>query len=115
MDGRESQDGREQVPELDLHDAVVVVTGATSGIGEAIARALQAAGAHPVLPGRREDRLAALSAQLDGGPRKVPLDPLSSSGNFRRSQGTTACTVSLIISSRARSVSCGCAAKKTSI
>lgn len=50
----------------DLTDAVVIVTGASSGMGEATARALYAAGAHPVLAARRTDRLEALSAELDG-------------------------------------------------
>ncbi|AMM20628.1 hypothetical protein AX769_11355 [Frondihabitans sp. PAMC 28766] len=47
-----------------LHDSVVIVTGASSGMGEATARALHAAGAHPVLAARRADRLEALSAEL---------------------------------------------------
>jgi NADP-dependent 3-hydroxy acid dehydrogenase YdfG len=51
---------------MDLRGLSVIVTGASSGIGEATARALHAAGAHPVLAARRTDRLQALSAQLDG-------------------------------------------------
>jgi NADP-dependent 3-hydroxy acid dehydrogenase YdfG len=47
-----------------LEGSVVVVTGASSGMGEATARALWKAGAHPVLAARRGDRLAALSAEL---------------------------------------------------
>jgi short-subunit dehydrogenase len=49
----------------DLKNSVIIVAGASSGIGEATARALQAAGAHPVLAARRADRLADLSAELD--------------------------------------------------
>src|SRR4051794_30890903 len=44
---------------------VVVVTGASSGLGEQVARALAAAGAVPVLAARRADRLAALREQID--------------------------------------------------
>ena len=47
-----------------LSGQVVLVTGASSGIGAATARAFTRAGAHVVVAGRREDRLAALAAEL---------------------------------------------------
>jgi NADP-dependent 3-hydroxy acid dehydrogenase YdfG len=58
---------------IDLAGQTVIVTGASSGIGEATARRLQAAGAHPVLAARRAGRLAELSQEL-GGALAVPTD-----------------------------------------
>ena len=58
---------------FELGDAVVLVTGASSGIGEATARLLHRAGARPVLAARRADRLAALGQEL-GGALAVPTD-----------------------------------------
>src|SRR5438309_10108492 len=44
---------------------VVVITGASSGLGEAAARLLSAQGASVVLGARRSDRLKSLAAQLN--------------------------------------------------
>ncbi|GLY15272.1 short-chain dehydrogenase [Kineosporia sp. NBRC 101677] len=56
-----------------LEDKVIIVTGASSGIGRATARLLHDAGAHPVLAARRADRLQVLSEELDGA-LAVPTD-----------------------------------------
>ncbi|WP_116946806.1 SDR family oxidoreductase [Jiangella endophytica] len=58
--------------EASLTGRVAVVTGATSGLGEATARAFAAAGATVAVLGRRKDRLDAVAAELGG--LAVPVD-----------------------------------------
>jgi len=50
----------------DAHSRVAVVTGASSGIGEATARTLAAQGFHVVAVARRKDRLQRLADEIDG-------------------------------------------------
>lgn len=47
-----------------LEDRVVIVTGASSGLGAQLARAVGEAGGIPVLAARRADRLAALTQEI---------------------------------------------------
>ena len=53
-----------------LTDAVAVVTGASSGIGAAVARALNVEGAYVALAARREDVLLEVQAGFEGDGRK---------------------------------------------
>ncbi len=50
---------------MDVWGKTVLLTGATGGLGHAIARRLAAAGAHVVLSGRRGDVLAELAEEID--------------------------------------------------
>ena len=53
---------------MELESRRVLLTGATGGLGEAIARALAAKGAQLVLSGRRVDALEALARELGAEP-----------------------------------------------
>jgi ribitol 2-dehydrogenase len=55
-------------------ERVAVVTGASSGIGLAIAKSLSQDGAHVVLAARSRDRLEAAAADLPGPSTVVPSD-----------------------------------------
>lgn len=56
-----------------LADKVIIITGASSGIGAATARALAPTGARLVLSARSTEKLAALAAEL-GGALVIPAD-----------------------------------------
>jgi 3-oxoacyl-[acyl-carrier protein] reductase len=59
---------------FDLTGRTALVTGATGGIGGAIARALHAAGASVAVSGRQTDKLEALAAQLGARVEVCPCD-----------------------------------------
>jgi 3-oxoacyl-[acyl-carrier protein] reductase len=59
---------------FDLTGRTALVTGASGGIGGAIARQLHGQGAHVVLTGRRQDALEALAAELGERVAVQPAD-----------------------------------------
>lgn len=59
---------------FDLTGKCALVTGASGGLGSAIARALHAAGAKVALSGTREEPLKALAAELGDGAFVVPAN-----------------------------------------
>src|SRR5271154_5521812 len=53
---------------FEIEGRVAVVTGASSGLGDGLARALAAAGARVAVVARRADRLAKLADEIGGHP-----------------------------------------------
>jgi 3-oxoacyl-[acyl-carrier protein] reductase len=59
--------------DLQLKGRAALVTGASSGIGRAIARALAHEGARVAVTGRRRENLEALAAQVAGEGGAPPV------------------------------------------
>jgi NADP-dependent 3-hydroxy acid dehydrogenase YdfG len=58
---------------MELHNKVAVITGASRGIGKAIAEELAAGGAHVILTARNEDELKELAMSISGKGGKVNI------------------------------------------
>src|SRR5680860_1121267 len=60
---------------MDLSGRSALLTGATGGLGRAIATALAGKGAKLILSGRKPEALTAMAAELPGeGHRTIPAD-----------------------------------------
>ena len=64
----------------DIIDKIVLISGASSGIGEATVRELAAKGARLFIGARRTDRLEALAAELGGNVAWHALDVTAADG-----------------------------------
>ncbi|MGO7423762.1 SDR family NAD(P)-dependent oxidoreductase, partial [Rhizobium ruizarguesonis] len=60
----------------DIEGKVIAITGASSGIGEAAAKVLAAAGAHIVIGARRTERLEELAGDIAAKGGSVRLRQL---------------------------------------
>lgn len=87
--------------DLNLKDKTALVTGASQGIGRAIARGLAAEGAHVCVAARRHELLAALAAEITaaGGARPaiVQTDIMQEGAPQRLAEAATAALGSIDI------------------
>jgi short-subunit dehydrogenase len=72
---------------MELAGTRVLLTGATGGIGHAIARALAGRGAHLVLTGRRTDVLEPLATELSGTAMAVDLSDAAAAAKLAQDAG----------------------------
>ncbi|HEA20896.1 hypothetical protein LCGC14_1811570 [marine sediment metagenome] len=71
---------------MDIKNKTVIITGASSGIGEATALKLSEAGAHVVLTARREDRLNELKEKITkkGGKALVVTGDVTNTSDWEK-------------------------------
>jgi 3-oxoacyl-[acyl-carrier protein] reductase len=85
---------------FDLTGKTALVTGATGGIGAAIARALHAQGAHVVLSGTREavlqDRAAELGARTSAVPANLS-DPAAVDGLIEAAEAAAGAPIDILV------------------
>ena len=84
---------------MQLAGARALVTGATGGIGGAVARALHGRGAHVLLSARREELLEQLRAELGGRVEVLPADLAERGGPARLAEAAGA--VDLLVANAA--------------
>ncbi|MCQ9616324.1 SDR family oxidoreductase [Paenalcaligenes niemegkensis] len=86
-------------PSFDLHGQRALITGSTQGLGWAIAQVYAASGAHVILHGRNEQRLACRQRQLNeaGYPASFWQHDLSLVDEIENSFNTLAPTPSILV------------------
>ena len=69
---------------MDIKEKVIIITGASSGIGEATALKLSKEGAKVVLTARREDRLKDLKEKIEnnGGEALIVTGDVTSQSDY---------------------------------
>ena len=67
--------GKQSVPQVDLHNKVVIITGGNSGIGYETAKAIAVMGAHTIIAYRSKERATAVSHDV--------MPPLSGASTLR--------------------------------
>ena len=84
---------------FNLDGKTALVTGASGGIGSAIARALASQGARVGLSGTREDVLAALATEIGGRAEMIPADLGAEGGvdTLARDAETSLGTVDILV------------------
>ena len=85
---------------FDLTGKSALVTGASGGIGEGIAKTLAAAGAKVALSGTREEKLAAVAAAIDGETVIVPAnlsDPGAVDGLIKAAEDALGTGVDILV------------------
>ena len=85
---------------FDLTGKSALVTGASGGIGEGIAKTLAAAGAKVALSGTREEKLAAVAAAIDGETVIVPAnlsDPGAVDGLVKAAEDALGAGVDILV------------------
>src|SRR3569833_2184736 len=75
---------------FDLSGKTALVTGATGGIGAAIAKALHGAGATVGISGRNADKLSALQGELKDRVHVLPADLSTGDGADALAEAATA-------------------------
>jgi 3-oxoacyl-[acyl-carrier protein] reductase len=85
---------------FDLTGKTALVTGATGGIGAAIARTMHAQGAHVVLSGTREAVLQDLAAELGARTSAVPAnlsDPAAVDGLIEAAEAAAGAPIDILV------------------
>lgn len=81
--GSEADNQKDEIMAENIRDKVVVITGASSGLGEAAARLLAREGTKLVLGARRLDRLQALAGALSLGEGAILQTDVTDVGQVR--------------------------------